>query len=351
MIRTDNLNIENILPLSSPEAVRKEYPLSSVAADTVVTGRADVENILAHRDKRHLMIIGPCSIHNHDGALKYAKQLRKLRDEVSDRILIIMRVYFEKPRTTLGWKGLIYDPRLDGTDDVEQGLRLARRIFLDIAEIGLPVATEILEPIVPQFITDLVSWASIGARTAESQTHRQLASGLSMPIGFKNSTDGSMKVAVEAIKTAMSSHSFIGITADGRIGNFRTRGNAYGHLVLRGGMSGPNYGSEYVAFARELMRKEELIPNIIVDCSHGNSRKQPMQQINVMRDVLEQLAASENCIIGTMLESYLKSGSQALSKNTAEVDPERSITDACLGWDETAAVVREAYNAIGKVRS
>ncbi len=349
MVQTENLNIESQESLSTPEELKRELPLTAAAADTVVAGRAAIEDILAQRDHRHLMLVGPCSIHNVQSALLYAKYLKAVADEVSDRILLVMRVYFEKPRTTVGWKGLIYDPDLNGSCKIEQGLRIARKILLQIAEIGLPAATEVLEPIIPQYITDLVCWAAIGARTSESQTHRQLASGLSMPIGFKNATDGSMRVAVEAIKTAASRHAFIGITGAGKVGLFRTRGNCYGHLVLRGGLSGPNYGSEHVAFARELMKKAGLDPNVVVDCSHANSGKRPEMQGVVLRDVMAQLRDGGHRIVGTMLESNLKGGCQDIPKDIGKVVPGISITDSCLGWEETDSLIREAYSSLSGI--
>ena len=346
MIRTDNLNIEQVLPHSPPETVRAEIPITARAADTVVAGRADIENILSGRDRRLLVVAGPCSIHSLEETIEYAVRLRRLAESIGDRLVPVMRVYFEKPRTLLGWKGLIYDPHLNGSDDIEAGVRLARRILLAVAETGLPAATEILEPVIPQYLTDLVAWATIGARTAESQTHRQMASGLSMPIGFKNGTDGSLKIAVEAIKTASSPHAFIGITGDGRIGVFRTRGNPFGHLVLRGGFSGPNYTSEYVAFARELLRKAGLVPNILVDCSHANSGKEPRRQPAVLRDVVAQIVAGDTSLKGVMLESYLETGRQEIPAPGAPLVPGLSVTDSCLGWADTEAALREAYAAL-----
>lgn len=348
MVQTDNLNIEAIRALSSPETVKAELPLTTQAADTVVEARAQIENILMRRDHRQMIVVGPCSVHDVDSALVYAERLKSLNDEVEERVLLVMRVYFEKPRTTLGWKGLIYDPDLDDSCDIDKGLRLARQVLLRVATLGMPAASEILEPIIPQYITDLISWVAIGARTAESQTHRQLASGLSMPIGFKNATDGNLKVSVEAISTAVSAHTFIGITGDGKAAVFRTRGNAFGHLVLRGGTSGPNYGSEHVAYANELMRKAGLIPNILVDCSHANSGKRPEKQRVVLEDVVEQVCSGAECIVGMMLESNLKPGKQSIPEDPSMIVPELSVTDACIGWDETEELVRYVYRRLGK---
>lgn len=347
MIQTDNLNILGSVPLSPPRRVRDEFPLTTDAADTVVAGRAAIEHILAKTDPRHLLIVGPCSIHDAKGAIEYARHLKKLADVVEDRLVLVMRAYFEKPRTQLGWKGLIYDPYLNGSHDIEAGLRLAREILLAIAEIGIPTATELLEPVIPQYITDLICWAAIGARTTESQTHRQMASGLSMPIGFKNATDGNIQTAVDAIRTAASPHAFIGITGDGQAGVFQTRGNSYGHLVLRGGSNGPNYHPEHIAFARELMRRQGLLPNILIDCSHGNSNKEPTRQPAVLRATIEQVLGRNDALVGWMLESYLATGSQPFpEKNGQTAQRDLSITDPCLGWDETEALVRELHGRL-----
>lgn len=341
MVRTDNLRIEQFAPLTPPDAVKAELPLTARAADTVVTARAGLEAILSQRDRRLIAIVGPCSIHSREDAVEYATRLRRLARDLERQLLVVMRVYFEKPRTMLGWKGLIYDPAMNDTCDIEAGLRLARRILLDINEMGVPAGAEILEPVVPQYFTDLVSWAAIGARTTESQTHRQMASGLSMPIGFKNTTDGSMKVAVDAIRTAASPHTFIGVTGDGRVATFRTRGNRFGHLVLRGGYEGPNYTSEHIAFAQELLRKFGVDPNLVVDCSHANSGKDPRRQIEVLRDVLAQVRGGTEVIRGFMLESHLLGGRQDIpagGKPQAGI----SVTDACLGWEDTERLLREA---------
>ncbi len=346
MVKTDNLNIRGETPLSSPQQIRRELPLDDGIAEAVLEARTQIENILLRRDQRHLMVVGPCSIHNVDGAVEYAERLRSLSDRVRDRIVLAMRVYFEKPRTILGWKGLIYDPDLDGSCDIEKGLRLARKTLLQVGKLALPAATEILEPVVPQYITDLVAWGAIGARTAESQTHRQMASGLSMPTGFKNATDGSLKVAVEAIRTAASPHTFIGITGDGRVGVFRTKGNPFGHLVLRGGKDGPNYGSEHVAFASELMKKAGLRSNIVIDCSHANSGKVPECQAEALRDVLAQLESGSPSIAGTMLESNLQGGRQSAPDTASQAERGQSVTDACLGWDETEALILEAHGRL-----
>lgn len=348
-LRTDNLNIERAGELSPPVVIKQELPLTVAAADTVIAARAGIENILMRRDPRLLVVLGPCSIHEEAAALDFAGRVKVLQEEVAETMLLVMRAYFEKPRTTLGWKGLIYDPQLDDSADIEGGLRMARRILLGINEIGVPAATEMLEPVVPQYITDLVSWAAIGARTAESQTHRQLASGLSMPIGFKNATDGNIRRAVEAVRTARSSHVFLGVTEVGRVGLFHTLGNPFGHLILRGGTDGPNYGSEYLAYATELMRKCALIPNIMVDCSHGNSGKRPEQQPEVCREVVNQILDGQENVRGLMLESHVAGGRQDVTDGLARLRYGVSITDPCLDWETTAATLREQNGRLREV--
>ncbi|MFW5802716.1 MAG: 3-deoxy-7-phosphoheptulonate synthase [Verrucomicrobiota bacterium] len=350
-LKTDNLNIQSTQRLISPAELRAAVPLTEAAADTTVAGRAAIENILLRRDDRRLfVIVGPCSIHNREAALEYARRLRDLSADIADRVIPIMRVYFEKPRTSLGWKGLIYDPDLDDSGHIDKGLRQAREILRDIVELGVPAATELLEPIVPQYITDLLSWAAIGARTTESQTHRQMASGLSMPIGFKNATDGQVQTAVEAVRTARSPHTFIGIQEDGHVGLFRTRGNAFGHLVLRGGAQQPNYTSEHIAFTSEVMRKNTIEPNIVVDCSHANSRKLPEKQAQVADNVLLQMAEGQTHIVGLMIESNLLPGNQPLDISSDKPpEPGRSITDACLGWENTEKILRHIHTEMQRM--
>lgn len=345
MIQTNNVNIVNQIPLPSPNEVRAELCANEADQQRVFDDRKMIAQILEHNVKKHIMIVGPCSIHNLDEAMAYAHKLKALSEEVNDKIMLVMRVYFEKPRTILGWKGLIYDPELNGSYNIKKGLLLARKLLLDIVEIGLPTATEILDPVITQYIADLVSWSAIGARTTESQTHRQLVSGLSMPTGFKNTTDGSIKVAIEAIKASMAKHSFLGVLDDGRSGIFRTKGNQNAHLVLRGGAQGPNYGSEYIAFARELMKKAGLIPNIVVDCSHANSNKQPLKQVDVLNDLVQQIVDGEEAIVGSMIESNLKTGSQKVD-DVNNIKPGLSITDACLGWEETEACIKDIYTKL-----
>jgi len=336
---TDNLNIAQFIPLITPKELKDELPESSQVAKCVADARSCIENILDGKDRRRIVITGPCSLHDPKAAIEYAGRLKQLQDELSDKIILIMRTYFEKPRTTLGWKGMIYDPYLDSSYDITEGLRRARGLMLAIAEMGLPTATEFLDPIIPQYLADLVTWAAIGARTTESQIHRQMASGLSMPIGFKNATDGNLTPAVEAIKAAASAHSFLGIDRNGKVTIAHTRGNKYGHLVMRGGSNGPNYASEYVAFAEVLLRKAGVSPAIIIDCSHANSRKDHKRQRHALLDVAQQIIQGNKLIVGVMLESFLNEGNQPFDK------PENlkygvSLTDKCIDWKETEELIR-----------
>jgi len=345
MKQTYNVNIEGHEALPTPEKIKKELPITSAISENVYRYRKTIEAILSGKDKRTMVITGPCSIDHIGAALEYAEKLSKLSEEVSDRFFVIMRAYFDLPRTTVGWKGMIYDPCIDDSCRIEKGIRLARKFLLDLAGMGTPAATEMLEPVIPQYIADLISWAAIGARTTESQTHRQMASGLSMPTGFKNTTDGDIKVAIEAIKTAASKHTFLGVTDKGQMAFFKTKGNKFCHLVLRGGDTGPNYGSEYIAFARELMKKMNINPAIIIDCSHGNSFKKAEGQSIAFMDAINQISKSEMSIRGLMLESYLKHGKQESGKGK-KIVPGLSITDACISWDETETLIRDAYSKI-----
>jgi len=295
-------------------------------------------------------VVGPCSIHDPADALEYAARLNALRQEFQDRLCIVMRVYFEKPRTTVGWKGLIYDPHLDGTDDIQTGLRQARELLLQITGLGLPAATEFLDPVVPQFIADLVSWAAIGARTTESQTHRQMASGLSMPVGFKNGTDGSLQVAIDAMQSAMRPHSFLGIDQDGFTSVVRTTGNPDGHVVLRGGRLRTNYDAASIREAADALQKSGLPEVLMVDCSHANSAKQHARQEEVWRSLIEQRQAGTPPLIGVMLESNLQEGSQPIPRTRSELRPGVSVTDACLGWDVTERILRWGYQELASNR-
>ncbi len=345
MKKVYNINIEAQHPLPTPQEIHAELPLTSAMEDFVETSRHRIEEIIRRKDKRILVVTGPCSIDNADAALDYADRLKKLQEQVGDKFLLVMRTYFEKPRTTIGWKGLVYDPDLDKTFNIEKGLRLSRKILLAMAERELPTATEFLDPIIPQYLSDLISWAAIGARTTESQTHRQLVSGLSMPVGFKNATDGSIHIAIDAIKTASAKHSFLGVINDGRTGVFHTRGNKNCNVILRGSSNATNYGSEYIAFTEELMRKSGLIPSIIVDCSHGNSLRQPTNQPAVFLDIVKQLNEGAASIAGVMLESYLKTGKQNMT-DRRNLTYGLSITDGCLGWKETEELILTAHRTL-----
>jgi len=340
-----NLNVERFQSLITPRQLKDELPIGEASQATVQRGRDEVTAILEGRDRRFLALVGPCSIHDVAAALDYAERLAKLRDELADRMAIVMRAYFEKPRTVMGWKGLINDPALDGSFDMERGLRLARRLLLDITARGMPAGTEMLDPIVPQYIDDLVSWAAIGARTIESQTHRQMASGLSMPVGYKNNTDGNVRPAVEAYLAAHEPHRFLGIDEDGRTSVVVTRGNRTGHVILRGGRERTNYDPETVAEAAASLEQAGLAPRLMVDCSHANSGKQHERQQAVWSSVIGQRAAGNAALMGAMLESNLAEGRQELG-DVAALRYGVSITDACIGWDETERLLRYAWRRL-----
>jgi 3-deoxy-7-phosphoheptulonate synthase len=342
---TDNLNIKQFRPLINPQALKQELPLADDQAALIVQTRRALQDILVNKNKRRIVITGPCSLHDRAASLEYAERLKTLQNDVRDKVLLIMRTYFEKPRTTLGWKGMIYDPHLDNSYDIEEGLRQARGILLDITQLGLPTATEFLDPIVPQYLADLVSWAAIGARTTESQIHRQMASGLSMPIGFKNATDGNLKAAIDAIKAAASAHSFMGIDRHGQVIIAETRGNAFGHLVMRGGGGQSNFGSEYVAFADALLSKVGVANGIIIDCSHANAAKDHTRQHIAFMDILEQMQQGNQRIAGIMLESFLKPGKQSLG-TPESLEYGVSITDSCIGWEETEEHIRRMADVL-----
>jgi len=346
MLETQDLHVREVVRLISPRALKAELPATTAANNTVFTGRQAVQSILAHDDRRLLVVVGPCSIHDQHAALEYARRLRSLAHEVEDRMFLVMRVYFEKPRTTLGWKGLINDPHLDGSQDVQSGLRLARELLIAINDLGLPAATEFLDPIVPQYIADLVTWAAVGARTTESQTHREMASGLSMPVGFKNATDGSLQIALDAMRAAMSPHSFLGIDQDGYTSVIRTTGNAFGHVVLRGGRARSNYDPESIAAAVSELRKAGLPEALMVDCSHANSGKQHARQEEVWRSVIGQRVAGNQPLIGVMVESHLHEDNQPIPADLRELKYGVSVTDACLSWETTERLVRWACDQL-----
>ena len=346
---TRDVNVVKVEPLKSPVDLVKDVPVTSAAEQTVLEGRRQIRRVLRGEDARILMVVGPCSIHDEKGALEYAARLLKLSEKLRDRLLVVMRVYFEKPRTTVGWKGLIYDPNLNDTFDVAEGLRKARKIMVEIAEMGMCTGTEFLDPIIPQYLADLVSWSTIGARTTESQTHRQMASGLSMPVGFKNGTDGSAQTAVDAMIAARSSQAFLGIDHFGQTSVIHTNGNPDGHLVLRGGRSGPNFGAKAIAEAHRLLDAAGVRPQLMVDCSHGNSNKDHTLQATALKDVIDQRLAGDQNIIGCMMESNLLPGAQKLNGGASALEYGVSITDACIGWEETESLLNWTHGRVGDV--
>jgi 3-deoxy-7-phosphoheptulonate synthase len=342
-----DVNVTSNNALIRPSELEARIPLTQKAEASVLEGRRQLESVLTGEDDRFAVIVGPCSIHDRQGALDYAKRLKPLAEQLSERLLVVMRVYFEKPRTTVGWKGLIYDPNLNDTYQIEDGLHRARTMLLEIAEAGLYSATEFLDPIVPQYLSDLVTWAAIGARTTESQTHRQMASGLSMPVGFKNGTDGDPQTAVDALVAARTPQAFLGIDHDGQASIVETRGNDNCHLVMRGGRSGTNFDARSIATAQEALRKAQLPQNIVVDCSHGNSNKDHTRQHIAFEDVLAQRIGGNRDILGVMLESNINAGAQKLGEDPAELEYGISITDSCIGWDETVNLLEWAYEQTG----
>ncbi len=346
MLRTQDLRVKEVVRLLTPRALKAELPMTEAANQTVVASRQRVNDILQQKDPRLLVVIGPCSIHDVKGALEYGTRLNTLRQEVATQMEVIMRVYFEKPRSTIGWKGLINDPHLDGTYDMETGLKRARRLLLDLTALGLPTATEVLDPIIVQYIDDLVTWAAIGARTIESQTHREMASGLSMPVGFKNGTDGSLQLAVDALHSARTPHSFLGIDQDGVTSIIRTTGNPAGHIVLRGGRARPNYDAASIRETEKKLEDAGLPAVLMVDCSHANSGKQPARQEVVWRSIIEQRTAGTRSLIGAMVESNLFEGNQPFPSNPAELRYGVSITDACISWETTERLLRWGFERL-----
>ena len=346
MQKTSDINVVETRALPSPAAMLAELPKTEAQAEFVARIRRDIHRVIFTDDRRFLLIIGPCSIHDLAAGRDYARRLAALAREVNDRVMIVMRVYFEKPRTTVGWKGLVMDPHLDGSHDIATGLRLARTFLRDVLDLGLPTATELLDPITPQYIADLICWSAIGARTAESQTHRQMASGLSMPLGFKNGTDGSIATAINAIKAAAQPHTFLGINLEGSASAIVTRGNPDCHVVLRGGGGGPNYSPAHIAQTEQLLAKAGLMKAILVDCSHDNSAKQPERQPEVMRELLGQITAGSTSLMGAMIESNLGAGNQPFPQPKDQLRYGISITDACIDWPTTEALVREIHAAL-----
>ncbi|KAJ6584933.1 hypothetical protein B0H19DRAFT_1206590 [Mycena capillaripes] len=336
--RLENSRVKSTRPLIPPQILQEDLPLTLLAAQTVLQGRMEVENILKGEDDRLLVVVGPCSVHSADAALEYAKLLKQYADTARDDLLIVMRVYFEKPRTTVGWKGLINDPDLNGSFQINKGLRIARTLLLDIAKLGLPAGCEFLDTITPQYTADLVSWGAIGARTTESQVHRELTSALSMPTGFKNSTDGSVGIAIDACRAARTGHVFLSVGKEGLSSIIETEGNPYVHIIMRGGASGPNYAAEFVRDAGEKLRKAGVVQKIMIDCSHGNSSKQHEKQKEVADDIARQLESEDtsNQIMGVMIESNLVEGRQDIpSSGLSGMRYGQSVTDACISWEST----------------
>ncbi|OJH37550.1 3-deoxy-7-phosphoheptulonate synthase [Cystobacter ferrugineus] len=344
--RTKNFNVMGIDWMPSSAELKRRVPRTQRAAEAVLAGRRCLMDILDRGDPRLFVIVGPCSIHDPVAGLDYAKRLRKLADEVRETLFVVMRVYFEKPRTTTGWKGFINDPRMDGSFHIEEGMERGRRFLLDVAEEGLPAATEALDPIASQYYGDLISWTAIGARTAESQTHREMASGLSTPVGFKNGTDGSLDAAVNGIISASHPHSFLGVSENGACAIIRTRGNTYGHLVLRGGGGRPNYDAVSVALAEKALAKARLPTNIVVDCSHANSWKNPELQPLVMRDVVHQIREGNRSVVGLMIESFIEAGNQPIPADLSQLRYGCSVTDACVDWKTTEKMLYSAHEEL-----
>ena len=344
--RVTDVNVVSTISLPSPAEMRDRVPKSEQQAQFVSKSREEIERIIFGNDSRFLVVVGPCSIHDVDAGLEYANRLQALSKRLSDRLFLVMRSYFEKPRTSLGWKGLIMDPDLDGTCNLEEGLQIARTFLSRLIELGVPTATELLDPITPQYIGDLISWSAIGARTTESQTHRQMASGLSMPLGFKNSIDGSMSAAINAIKAAGQEQTFLGINQDGISSAVTTRGNPYCHLVVRGGSSGPNYGPEFIKDYELQLRNADLIESIMVDASHANSAKNHENQPKVIDSVIEQIKSGNRSIIGAMVESNLHGGNQIFPQPISDLKYGVSITDACIDWDTTVETLERLYNCL-----
>jgi 3-deoxy-7-phosphoheptulonate synthase len=338
----ENVNVTCFDQMPTPEELHARLPLSDAAGHTVTQGREALRNILERKDARMFAVVGPCSIHDPVAGLDYARRLMKLQEEVSDTLLLVMRVYFEKPRTTTGWKGYINDPDMDDSFHIERGMANARQFLLDVSELGLPTATEALDPISPQYLGDLLAWTAIGARTTESQTHREMSSGLSTPVGFKNGTDGDIGIAINAILSASHPHSFLGINGQGRVAIVRTSGNRFGHVVLRGGDGRPNYDTVSVAMAEQALAKAKLPANIVVDCSHANSFKNPELQPLVMADVVNQVRLGSKSLVGVMIESNIVAGKQAIPEDLSQLKYGCSVTDGCVGWDTTEKMIRDA---------
>src|SRR5512144_183848 len=347
--RTEDLNVAALDVMPSPDEVKAKVPLTEAAANTVVKGRRSLEAILDGKDDRLFVVVGPCSIHDTVAGLDYAKRLARLSQELSDVFYMVMRVYFEKPRTSVGWKGFINDPFMDDSFRIDVGMEKARRFLLDVNELGVPAGTEALDPIAPQYYGDLVAWTAIGARTSESQTHREMSSGLSTPVGFKNGTDGDVEAAVNAILSSSHPHAFLGVNGEGRSAVVRTRGNRYGHVVLRGGGGRPNFDTVSISLAEQALAKAGQQKNIVVDCSHANSWKKPEMQPLVMRDVVHQIREGNRSVVGLMVESFIEAGNQPIPEDLSKLRYGCSVTDACVGWDTTVEMLRAADHVLREV--
>ncbi len=341
-----NTHIESYHPLLTPNELKSRLPLTDLVQQKILNYRQEIQNILDFKDRRKFIVVGPCSIHDTKVAIEYSHKLKNLAEQVQDKLLLVMRVYFEKPRTTVGWKGLINDPDMDDSFHIEKGLLMARSLLLKIAELGLPVGTEALDPIVPQYISELITWSAIGARTTESQTHREMASGLSMPVGFKNGVDGNINVALNALQSAQKPHHFLGINHMGQVSIFKTRGNAYGHVILRGGSGKPNYDPTSVKQVEEKLKEANLPPRIVIDCSHGNSNKDYKLQGFVFENVIQQIVDGNTSIVGMMLESNLYEGNQVIPNKGQQLKYGVSVTDGCIGWNETEEIISAAYRQL-----
>ncbi|MGZ5200528.1 MAG: 3-deoxy-7-phosphoheptulonate synthase [Telluria sp.] len=339
----ENTNVTSFAAMPTPDELHAKLPITATAHANVSQARETLRDILDRKDKRMFVVVGPCSIHDPEAGLDYARRLKKLQAKVAGTMVLVMRVYFEKPRTTTGWKGFINDPFMDDSFRVDVGMERARRFLLDVCELGLPTATEALDPISPQYLGDLLAWTAIGARTTESQTHREMASGLSTPVGFKNGTDGDVDIAVNAVLSSSKPHSFLGISEQGTVSIVRTKGNSYGHVVLRGGGGRPNYDSVSVAIAEQAMKKSGLQANLVVDCSHANSYKKPDLQPLVMSDVIQQIRHGNKSLVGVMIESNIVGGSQPIPDDLSKLTYGCSVTDGCIGWEETEEMLRNAH--------
>ena len=348
MIKTNNLKITGITPIIAPADLRQVFPLSAARAEFVNKSRERLKEILQRRDQRLMVVVGPCSIHDPDAAVEYARRLAALARRVDDQLMLVMRVYFEKPRTTVGWKGLINDPDMNGSHLISKGLGIARGLLLRITELEVPVANEMLDPITPEYVADMISWGAIGARTTESQTHREMSSGLSFPVGFKNGTDGNLQIAIDAMKAAQHPHSFLGINREGRTSIIQTAGNPDVHIVLRGGSKKVNYHPEDIAHTEESLQKNGLFPTIMVDCSHGNSNKDYQKQPEVLESVVNQILDGNNSISGVMIESNLEAGSQKIASDLNQLKYGVSITDACIDWSTTENILLAAHARLQK---